>query len=262
MGTIEKEALQKAVDQEIVIQKVESTENGSCTFFEKYPEMGTVCRKSSGVCQDRVCDETVRRFQYSWREFCIPVKEWNGRFLGTGNGGPGCTMNAEPIVNGLLGRFAVVQYDLGTSPEYEEGITDPEKWNPDAAVGKPEIWKDYGWRANHLAAVTAKKLIAAVTDRAPEYSYFVGASTGGQQGLAEAQRFPEDYDGIITQVPGSNRTFLHTYFLWTVRNFTDAEGKPRFTDADVEKIYQIACGCIEECGLGTKEDGLPHITGI
>lgn len=97
-----------------------------------------------------------------------------------------------------------------------------------------------------------------VTDRAPEYSYFVGASTGGQQGLAEAQRFPEDYDGIITQVPGSNRTFLHTYFLWTVRNFTDAEGKPRFTDADVEKIYQIACGCIEECGLGSKEVGFSH----
>lgn len=254
MGTIEKEALQKAVDQEIVIQKVESTENGSCTFFEKYPEMAPFAEKVPEFVRivfamKPSADSNIHA------EFCIPVKEWNGRFLGTGNGGPGCTMNAEPIVNGLLGRFAVVQYDLGTSPEYEEGITDPEKWNPDAAVGKPEIWKDYGWRANHLAAVTAKKLIAAVTDRAPEYSYFVGASTGGQQGLAEAQRFPEDYDGIITQVPGSNRTFLHTYFLWTVRNFTDTEGKPRFTDADVEKIYQIACGCIEECGLGTKEDG-------
>lgn len=45
MGTIEKEALQKAVDQEIVIQKVESTENGSCTFFEKYPEMAPFAEK-------------------------------------------------------------------------------------------------------------------------------------------------------------------------------------------------------------------------
>lgn len=104
MGTIEKEALQKAVDQEIVIQKVESTENGSCTFFEKYPEMAPFAEKVPEFVRivfamKPSADSNIHA------EFCIPVKEWNGRFLGTGNGGPGCTMNAEPDCEWTSGQI-------------------------------------------------------------------------------------------------------------------------------------------------------------
>lgn len=62
--------------------------------------------------------------------------------------------------------------------------------------------------------VVAKQVVTAYYGKAPEYSYFSGGSTGGQQALQEAQRFPEDYDGITAAVPAHCRTPLHAYFLW------------------------------------------------
>ena len=60
---------------------------------------------------------------------------------------------------------------------------------------------DYGYRAIHEMTVKAKAVIDAYYGKAPEYSYFNGCSTGGRQGLMEAQRFPDDYDGIISGAP-------------------------------------------------------------
>jgi feruloyl esterase len=62
--------------------------------------------------------------------------------------------------------------------------------------------------------VGAKQLVRTYYGKAPEYSYFNGGSTGGQQALQEAQRYPEDYDGIVANVPAHCRTPLHAYFLW------------------------------------------------
>ena len=62
--------------------------------------------------------------------------------------------------------------------------------------------------------VAGKTLVRAFYGRGPEYSYFTGCSTGGHQGLAEAQVFSDDYDGILAGAPGHNRTHLHTAFVW------------------------------------------------
>jgi feruloyl esterase len=86
--------------------------------------------------------------------------------------------------------------------------------NQDSGVGNPEVWKDFGFRATHLMTVVAKQVISAYYGKLPEHSYFVGGSTGGQQSLQEAQRYPEDYDGIIANIPAHCRTPLHAYFLW------------------------------------------------
>jgi feruloyl esterase len=98
--------------------------------------------------------------------------------------------------------YAVATTDMGTAP------------NADSGVGNPEVWKDFGYRATHLMTVAAKQILIAHYGKAPEFSYFNGGSTGGQQGLQEAQRYPEDYDGIITAIPAHCRTPLHAYFLW------------------------------------------------
>ena len=74
---------------------------------------------------------------------------------------------------------------------------------------------DYGYRAIHEMTVKAKAVIETHYGRAAEYSYFNGCSTGGRQGLMTAQRFPDDYDGIVSGAPVFRFTNLHMGQLWT-----------------------------------------------
>ncbi|MBR4654347.1 MAG: tannase/feruloyl esterase family alpha/beta hydrolase [Kiritimatiellae bacterium] len=113
-------------------------------------------------------------------------EKWDGRFWGLGNGG----WAGKTYVR-CDGVSAYVHTDLGTSRSpYRESPTDRE------------ILRDYAWRATHLMTVNAKRIVEAYYGRAPDKSYFLGASCGGRQGIQEASRFPEDYDGIVSEVPG------------------------------------------------------------
>jgi Tannase and feruloyl esterase len=76
------------------------------------------------------------------------------------------------------------------------------------AKGQPEKVRDYNWRAVHLSTVAAKQLVSAFYGRAPDKSYFVGCSGGGRQGLMEAARFPDDYDGVLSGAPAASFTHL------------------------------------------------------
>ena len=78
------------------------------------------------------------------------------------------------------------------------------------AIGHPEKMIDFGYRSTHEMTVKAKQIIKAFYDQKPKYSYFKGCSTGGRQALMEAQRYPDDYDGIIA---GSNAN-RHIH-MWT-----------------------------------------------
>jgi feruloyl esterase len=130
------------------------------------------------------------------------AEKWNSRFLGLGNGGAAGRINSGSLAGPSGAGFAVATTDMGTAP------------NPDSGVGNREVWKDFGFRATHLMTVVAKQIVRAHYGKAPELSYFSGGSTGGQQALQEAQRYPEDYDGITAAVPAHCRTPLHAYFLW------------------------------------------------
>jgi feruloyl esterase len=76
------------------------------------------------------------------------------------------------------------------------------------AYDKPEQLIDFAYRAHHETALAAKALIAAFYGKAPGRSYFIGCSSGGYEGLMEAQRFPTDYDGILAGMPANNWTRL------------------------------------------------------
>lgn len=128
--------------------------------------------------------------------------KWNTRFLGLGNGGAAGKINSGSLAGPSAAGYAVATTDMGTAP------------NSDSGVGHPEVWKDFGFRATHLMTVTGKQIVRAYYGRDPQWSYFSGGSTGGQQALQEAQRFPDDYDGIVATVPAHCRTPLHAYFLW------------------------------------------------
>ena len=128
--------------------------------------------------------------------------KWNSRLLGLGNGGAAGRINSGSLSGPLAGGYAVVTTDMGTSP------------NADSGIGNPEVWKDFGFRATHLTTVAAKQILKAYYGKDADHSYFNGGSTGGQQALQEAQRYPEDYDGIVANIPAHCRTPLHAYFLW------------------------------------------------
>ena len=127
---------------------------------------------------------------------------WNGRFVGLGNGGAAGSINPAGFIGWIKRGYAVAATDMGTAP------------NDNSGVGNPEVWKDFGYRATHLMTTAARQLIQSCYGKPPAFSYFVGASTGGQQALQEAQRYPDDYDGIVANVPAHCRTPLHAYFLW------------------------------------------------
>jgi feruloyl esterase len=136
-------------------------------------------------------------------EIWLPdAAKWNARFLGLGNGGAAGKINPASLAGPSGSGYAVATTDMGTAPDADSG------------VGHPEVWKDFGYRATHLMTVVGKQVVRAWYGRDPELSYFSGGSTGGQQGLQEAQRYPEDYDGIAAAVAAHCRTPLHAYFLW------------------------------------------------
>jgi feruloyl esterase len=172
-------------------------------------------------------------------EIWLPEKNWNGRLLGTGNGGGGGGINHGSLISGLRRGFAVANTDLGTSP------------NAGAMVGYPKRWKDFGYRATHEMTVIAKAIIEKYYKRSPSYSYFIGCSTGGQQALSEAQRYPDDYNGIIAGAPANNRTHLHSWFLWNYQQ-TNRNPEDLFTS---EQIKQISDTLIKE--NAGKDGGLP-----
>jgi feruloyl esterase len=136
-------------------------------------------------------------------EVWLPIENWNRRFLGLGNGGFAGTLNPIALAQGLQRGFAVAHTDMGTSPNVAEGL-----------VGRPERVIDWGWRSTHEMTLFSKSMTRALYAQAPSKSYFMGCSTGGGQGLHEAQRFPDDYDGIAVGAPANERVATHASILW------------------------------------------------
>jgi feruloyl esterase len=131
---------------------------------------------------------------------------WNGRYLGTGNGGYAGAISYGALANGVQLGFATANTDMGTAPS--------TSLNGQPLIGRPEKWIDWGYRATHLMTVAGKEVLQAHYGQGSQFSYFSGCSTGGSQALHEAQQFPEDYDGILAGAPANNRTHLHTDILW------------------------------------------------
>ena len=85
---------------------------------------------------------------------------------------------------------------------------------PRSLLGHPEKLVDFGYRALHETVVASKSMVGAFYDRPPKFSYFHGCSSGGQEGLMEAQRYPEDFDGIVAGAPANYWTHLMASTVW------------------------------------------------
>jgi hypothetical protein len=132
-------------------------------------------------------------------EVWMPVKGWNGKFQGVGNGGFAGTISFDDLGQAVAHGYVAASTDTG----HHGGPTDAG-W----ALNHPEKIIDFGYRAIHESTVQAKALIQAFYGNAPKHSYFSACSNGGRQALMEAQRYPEDYDGIIAGAPANWWTHL------------------------------------------------------
>jgi feruloyl esterase len=143
-------------------------------------------------------------------EVWLPQAIWNGKFLSTGEGGFAGVPNYSRG-NGLEGGLdALVRRGYATaSTDTGHSNTDPF-W----AVGHPQKAIDYLYRAKHLVTIAAKGLVAAYYGQAPNRSYFSSCSNGGRQGLMEAQRYPEDYDGIVVGAPWNYQSHSTAGIVW------------------------------------------------
>jgi feruloyl esterase len=132
-------------------------------------------------------------------EVWLPQSGWNRKLLAVGNGGWSGGIFLYSMAPGLQRGYAVTGTDTG-----HVGLPGDGSF----AYRQPEKLVDFGWRAVHEMTVTAKAIVDAFYTEQLARSYWQGCSSGGKQGLKEAQRFPEDFDGIVAGAPASPWTRL------------------------------------------------------
>lgn len=173
-------------------------------------------------------------------EVWMPVTGWNGKFHGVGNGGFAGSINYRGLAGAVAQGYATASTDTGHS-------TEGAQW----ALGHPEKFIDYGFRAVHEMTVDAKAVIKIFYGEAAKRSYFNSCSNGGRQALMEAQRFPDDYDGIIAGAPANSFVPLLTGGLKVVQTL---DGPGYIPGAKVPAIARAVVDACDE--LDGVKDGV------
>jgi feruloyl esterase len=125
---------------------------------------------------------------------------WNDRFEMVGNGGTAGTISLGAVDGAVRKGFASASTDTGHDAA-KEPLATFAYVTPENPNGRRKMI-DFAYLSVHETAVLAKQVIQAYYGAAPKYSYWVGCSTGGRQGMQEAQRYPEDFDGLVIGAPG------------------------------------------------------------
>lgn len=173
--------------------------------------------------------------------------EWNGRFAATGNGGIGGSLIYDLMAKMMREGYACANTDISTSAGLTSGFENDE------------VKADYGYRATHLMAVCGKQIVTGFYGKAPAYSYFRGSSTGGMQAYSEAQRYPEDFDGIYAEVPSILNAAFHTNYMWAWRHLRQEDGSPLLTPEERALVTSLAVEFFQAHGDGEPGDSFVSI---
>jgi feruloyl esterase len=178
----------------------------------------------------------------------IPASNWNGRFLGIGgggfSGGSAAGVN-QPVALGYASGSTDTGHESG-SGSFALDANGRLNW---------QLIRDNAHVGIHEMTVTGKALTQAMYGAAPKYSYFNGCSTGGRQGLMEAQRYPQDYNGIVAGAPAINWTRFIPQELWgAVAMNTAGDPIPACKLAVATAAAIAACDAIDGVKDGVIED--------
>ncbi len=187
-------------------------------------QTATYCRVS--VTLRPTADSEIRS------EVWLPAASvWNGKLLMEGGGGLVGTINTAGMTNAIREGYASASTDTGHTGGSGR-----------FALGHPDKITDFADRAVHETAVEAKALIASYYGRSPLLSYWEGCSTGGRQGLMSAQRYPEDFDGIIAGAPAYNQIYISA---WRMRLLMTALQSTQH--APPEKLKLLNDAVLDKC---------------
>ena len=165
-----------------------------------------------------------------------PAGTWNGVFRGEGSGGSAGAITFPLMANAIARNYATMSNDNGHTGSNWSFSLQPERVN------------DFGYRAQHVTTVAAKVIIQAFYQKPQNFSYFYGCSQGGHHGLMEAQRYPDDYNGIVAGAYGGlDWTGIMFGELWTgVHSTTGGHDLPQ-TQLDL-----LTNAVLKQCG---RQDG-------
>jgi feruloyl esterase len=136
-------------------------------------------------------------------ELWMPTDQWNGKLLVVGNGGfAGWIQGYGDMQIALRLGYAAAATDTGHSSD--------DGPNGMFGLGHQEKIVDFAYRAIHELTLASKQIIGDFYARMPQYSYFKGCSTGGRQAVMAAQRYPDDFDGIIAGALANRHIHMHT----------------------------------------------------
>ena len=182
------------------------------------------------------CEVTGYIAPYQSFELRLPVEGWNGKYAQVGCGGmcgaPVPWLCDDPLIRG----YACMAPDLG----HRSG--NDSNWARDNLQAR----MDFGFRGVHVAAVAGKALTERFYGQAPRLSYFLGSSTGGRLAMIEAQRFPWDFNGILSGVPILNQTGDQMTIMWTALAFGGQKGQPVITPDDARMLHEAV---LERCDM-------------
>lgn len=146
-----------------------------------------------------LCEVTLVVPESTGIVMALPVDNWNGRFHGTGAGGYGGWLAPAQVDGPAQAGYASAGTDGGHSGSPLDGSW---AWSPTGM--NTSLIKDFAYRSAHEMTVKGKAITTAYYGRPPGYSYWDSCSGGGRMGLMEAQRYPDDYDGILASSPALN----------------------------------------------------------
>jgi feruloyl esterase len=179
----------------------------------------------------------------------LPLSNWNGKFQGVGNGANAGAISYDAMATAVKRGYAVASTDTG----HQTTNGRDAQW----ALGHPDLLADFAHRGLHITTEHGKAIVHRFYGQAARRSYYVGCSTGGRQGLMEAQRYPDDYDGLIAGAPAANWTrFQAGGHLWAVLALNkDPESYIPSTKLPlIEKAVNAACDAADGVTDGVLND--------
>lgn len=179
-------------------------------------------------------------------ELWMPMENWNGKFMGVGNGG--FAGSIQGLTNEMPQALRLGYATAGTDTGHQSSGGD---W----AIGHPEKMIDFGYRSTHEMTLKAKQIVKTFYDEAAKYSYFKGCSTGGRMAMMEAQRYPNDYDGIIAGSLANRH--IHMWTAGVARNIElsryPEENLPAEKATLVNQTVMGTCDALKEGFLNNPE---------
>jgi feruloyl esterase len=207
-----------------------------------------IARRSAAVLLPGFCRVRLTMTPATKIEVWMPPSGWNGNFEAVGNGGKAGEISYPAMATALNAGYAAASTDTG-----HEGSEAETRW----ALGHPELVNDFAYRAIHEMTVTATKVIEAFYGTGPRFSYFNGCSTGGRQGLMEAQRYPDDYNGILSGDPVIYYTHLQAAAPFSVALLARRDPEsyiPVGKLSAIEGAAVAACDAVDGVKYGLLED--------